>query len=69
VPAINTREMYYALRRLGKEVQWVHYMHGGHGVPMNSLRDFTDFHQRIVRWYDEKLKGAGKREAANGGER
>jgi dipeptidyl aminopeptidase/acylaminoacyl peptidase len=69
VPAINTREMYYALRRLGKEVRWVHYMHGGHGVPMNSLRDFTDFHERIVRWYDEKLKGAGKREAADGGAR
>ncbi|MFN2565120.1 MAG: prolyl oligopeptidase family serine peptidase [Gemmatimonadaceae bacterium] len=69
VPAINTREMYYALRRLGKEVHWVHYMHGGHGVPMNSLRDFTDFHQRIVRWYDEKLKGPSKREAADGGAR
>lgn len=29
VPAINTREMYYAMRRLGKEVQWVHYMSRG----------------------------------------
>lgn len=56
VPAGNTREMYYALRRLGKEVQWVSYSLGGHGVPMNSLRDFTDFHRRIVAWYDEKLR-------------
>ena len=59
VPAINTREMYYALRRLGKEVVWVHYMGGGHGVPMNSLSDFTDFHNRILGWYDEKLKKHG----------
>lgn len=56
VPAGNTREMYYALRRLGKEVQWVTYAQGGHGVPMNSLRDFTDFHRRIVAWYDDKLR-------------
>jgi dipeptidyl aminopeptidase/acylaminoacyl peptidase len=56
VPAGNTREMFYALRRLGKEVQWVSYSQGGHGVPMNSLRDFTDFHRRILAWYDEKLR-------------
>jgi fermentation-respiration switch protein FrsA (DUF1100 family) len=31
VPADNTREMYYALRRLGKECVWVNYMNGGHG--------------------------------------
>ena len=31
VPSDNTREMYYALRRLGKEVVWVDYMNGGHG--------------------------------------
>ena len=64
VPAINTREMYYALRRLGKEVVWVHYMGGGHGVPMNSLSDFTDFHNRILNWYDEKLKPAGAAKSA-----
>jgi 2-polyprenyl-6-methoxyphenol hydroxylase-like FAD-dependent oxidoreductase len=31
VPEINSREMYYALRRLGKEVVWVSYANGGHG--------------------------------------
>jgi dipeptidyl aminopeptidase/acylaminoacyl peptidase len=56
VPAINTREMYYALRRLGKEVTWVNYMKGGHGVPMSSVADFTDFHNRILDFYDAKLK-------------
>lgn len=64
VPAINTREMYYAMRRLGKEVVWVHYMGGGHGVPMNSLSDFTDFHNRILSWYDAKLKAGPTAKAA-----
>ena len=56
VPAINTREMYYALRRLGKEVTWVSYAKGGHGLPLSSLDDYTDFHQRILSWYDGHLK-------------
>jgi dipeptidyl aminopeptidase/acylaminoacyl peptidase len=56
VPALNTREMYYALRRLGKEVVWVNYVNGGHGVPLSSVQDFTDFHNRILNWYDDKLK-------------
>jgi dipeptidyl aminopeptidase/acylaminoacyl peptidase len=58
VPAINTREMYYALRRLGKTVTWVTYANGGHGVPSSSLEDWTDFHTRVVGWYDRYLKDA-----------
>jgi len=61
VPAGNTREMFYALRRLGKEVVWVNYMNGGHGVPLTTVEDFTDFHQRILDWYDRHLKGDGKK--------
>ena len=30
VPETNQREMYYALRRLGKKVTWVNYMRAGH---------------------------------------
>ena len=56
VPAINTREMYYALRRLGKEVTWVSYAKGGHGTPLSSLDDWTDYHARILAWYDSHLK-------------
>lgn len=55
VPAGNTREMYYALRRLGKDVVWVNYMQGGHGVPMSRASDFLDFHERMVAWYDRHL--------------
>ncbi|MCC7324907.1 MAG: S9 family peptidase, partial [Gemmatimonadaceae bacterium] len=44
VPADNTREMFYALRRLGKDVTWVNYMNGGHGTPSTTPADFVDFH-------------------------
>ena len=56
VPAINTREMYYALRRLGKNVEWVNYADGGHGIPMTNEREFTHFHETLVGWYDRFLK-------------
>ena len=29
VPASQSREMYYAMRRLGKEVEWVRFVNGG----------------------------------------
>jgi dipeptidyl aminopeptidase/acylaminoacyl peptidase len=56
VPEINSREMYYALRRLGKEVLWVSYANGGHGGGTASADDFLDMYSRMVSWYDEKLK-------------
>src|SRR5687768_1317787 len=55
VPAINTREMYYALRRLGKPVMWVNYTNGGHGAPNTTESDFTDFYQRMFDWYAKYL--------------
>jgi len=61
VPAINTREMYYALRRLGKPVTWVNYTNGGHGAPNTTESDITDFYQRMFDWYAKYLlpkKGA-----------
>jgi dipeptidyl aminopeptidase/acylaminoacyl peptidase len=66
VPALNTREMYYALRRLGKPVVWVNYVNGGHGVPTATETDFVDFHQRILDWYVKYLmpkKGANVTDA------
>ena len=56
VPAINTREMYFALRRLGKPVEWVNYTNGGHGIPMTNTSEFADWHQRLSSWYDRYLK-------------
>jgi dipeptidyl aminopeptidase/acylaminoacyl peptidase len=61
VPALNTREMYYALRRLGKPVVWVNYANGGHGAPTTTELEFTDFYQRMIDWYNKYLvpkKGA-----------
>lgn len=57
VPASQSREIYYALRRLGREVEWVRYVNGGHRPP-NSVSETIDFENRIVAWYDKYLKGA-----------
>jgi len=52
VPAMNEREMYYALRRLGKECVWVNYYNGGHGAGASSNEtDFHDHWKRILDWY------------------
>lgn len=54
VPATNTRELYYAMRRLGKEVVWVNYVNGGHGAGAASNEsDFYDHWSRIIGWYDK----------------
>jgi dipeptidyl aminopeptidase/acylaminoacyl peptidase len=56
VPERTTMEMYYALRRLGREVEWVSYINGGHGMPTSTLEEVVDYHDRIVGWYDRYLK-------------
>ena len=65
VPADNTREMYYALRRLGKEVVWVNYMNGGHGGGTATAEDFLDMQRRMLEWYDAKLKTKRGKVATN----
>ena len=65
VPAINTREMYYAMRRLGKEVIWVNYANGGHGGGTATADDFVDMQRRIVSFYDARLKPAKGKTGAN----
>lgn len=68
VPAGNTREMYYALRRLGKTVTWVNYLNGGHGVPMTTEADFRDYHERILGWYGKYLAKPAAPVVTNGGQ-
>ncbi len=59
VPATNQREMYNALRRLGKEVVWVHYTAGGHGAGRAStVADFHDHWRRMLDWFGEHLEEA-----------
>jgi dipeptidyl aminopeptidase/acylaminoacyl peptidase len=63
VPARQAMEMYYALRRLGKEVEWVNYLNGGHGMPTTTVEEVKDYHNRIIKWYDSHLKGDLKKKA------
>jgi dipeptidyl aminopeptidase/acylaminoacyl peptidase len=60
VPASQSREMYYAMRRLGKDVEWVRYVNGGHRPP-NSNAEAVDFEHRILAWYDKYLKKEQKK--------
>ena len=65
VPALNTREMYYALRRLGKPVVWANYVNGGHGTPNTTEAEFVDFHQRLLDWYAKYLQPEKKANATS----
>ena len=56
VPELNEREMYYALRRLGKTVTWVSYTNSGHGTPSTTESDFIDYNQRILDFYQKYLQ-------------
>ena len=55
VPDSQSREIYYALRRLGREVEWVHYVNGAHRPP-DSVAEAIDFETRILAWFDKYLK-------------
>ncbi|MEI6245169.1 MAG: prolyl oligopeptidase family serine peptidase, partial [Acidobacteriota bacterium] len=55
VPGNQSREIFYALRRLGKTVEWVHYATGAHRPP-NSVTEAIDFETRILGWFDTHLK-------------
>jgi dipeptidyl aminopeptidase/acylaminoacyl peptidase len=65
VPERTTMEMYYALRRLGREVEWVSYINGGHGMPTATVEEVVDYHNRILGWYDRFLKPAAGTPATN----
>ena len=59
VPAGNTREMYYALRRLGKECVWINYYNDGHGL--GSAADeatYIDKWTRVIDWYKTHFEKA-----------
>ncbi|MGD8360046.1 MAG: prolyl oligopeptidase family serine peptidase [Gemmatimonadota bacterium] len=59
VPDTNTREMYYALRRLGKEVVWVNYMRAGHGAGRaGTEEDYRDHWRRVIEWYRSHFEKA-----------
>lgn len=52
VPGVNSRELYYAMRRLGKKVVWVNYFNGGHGAGWASDEaDYYDQWRRMIEFY------------------
>ena len=60
VPGTNTRELYYALRRLGKKVVWVNYMKAGHGGGWAGTdEDYFDQWKRILDWYRTYFESEG----------
>lgn len=53
----NQGEMYYALRRLGKKVKWVRYMHAGHGAGRDGrTEDYRHQWNTIFDWYGKYFK-------------
>ncbi|MHB1194944.1 MAG: S9 family peptidase [Longimicrobiales bacterium] len=65
VPATNQREMYYALRRLGKEVVWVNYTKGGHGAGRASgVEDFHDHWKRLLDWMEQHFAKAREKSSS-----
>ena len=62
VPALNTRELYYAMRRLEKDVVWVNYQKAGHGAGYNGREeDYHDQWNRITDWYKKYFDKADEK--------
>jgi dipeptidyl aminopeptidase/acylaminoacyl peptidase len=66
----TTSEMFYALRRLGREVEWVSYVDGGHGMPRSTRAEAEDYLERMLEWYARHMPEAeagGEGVASTGG--
>lgn len=62
VPMASTREMYYALRRLGKECIWVDYVNAGHGAGRaGNEAQFHDMWKRMFDFYKVQFEKADKK--------
>jgi dipeptidyl aminopeptidase/acylaminoacyl peptidase len=63
VPARQLMEMYYALRRLNKEVEWVSYTNGGHDADDNhrGSKGLSQTNPRLVRLaFERRLEEKGR---------
>jgi dipeptidyl aminopeptidase/acylaminoacyl peptidase len=59
VEALQSQEIFYALRRLGKKCVWLRYSEGPHGGP-NSAEERRDMYRRMLEWYGTYLKSEKK---------
>jgi dipeptidyl aminopeptidase/acylaminoacyl peptidase len=67
VPDTNEREMYYALRRLGREAVWVQYADAGHGAGRaGNEPDFRDHWTRMFDWFGSHFEKPAAKRAASG---
>ncbi len=70
VPSTNEREMYYALRRLGKEAVWVEYANAGHGAGRaGNVDQFRDHWTRMFQWFGRYFEGTGTTASATENDR
>ena len=70
VPDTNEREMYYALRRLGREAVWVQYADAGHGAGRaGNEADFRDHWTRMFDWFGGHFEKAVTKHASMDGNR
>jgi dipeptidyl aminopeptidase/acylaminoacyl peptidase len=58
VEALQSQEIFVALRRLGKTCVWLRYHGGAHGGP-NSNEERKDMYQRMLDWYNTYLTKPG----------
>ena len=54
VPALNSEQLYQALRRLGRETELVIYPGQSHGIRRPSFQ--RDRYERYLAWYDRYLR-------------
>jgi len=59
VEAVQSQEIFVALRRLGKKCVWLNYRDGAHGGP-NTNDERKDMYRRMLEWYDTYLVKGGK---------
>jgi dipeptidyl aminopeptidase/acylaminoacyl peptidase len=54
VPASGSDQVYFALRRLGKPVEYARYRDTGHS--MTHPANVIDYWRRVIEWFDRHLK-------------
>lgn len=60
IPSFLSDELFVSLRRLGKEVVYAKYWGENHEAPSYSYKNQVDYLNRIIAWFDAKLKGQTK---------
>ena len=54
VPALNSEQLYQALRRLGRDTELVIYPGQSHGIRRPTFQ--RDRYERYLDWYDRYVK-------------